>query len=165
MLLLLLLLLSIILGCSADPPFVFSSLQALRMFWSERQENADWAISWCPWDWETDPPKVGSTSYTWSSNIYMIWPYKWVTGVISQLQPYLWLVGAPFAVFFFEVFVTPLRWQTNSWDLEVVGRFYECRLVWTLFPGTLNNQLLMDVWWNNNFLCNDLESSNWNNHI
>ena len=22
----------------------------------------------------------------------------------------------------------------------------------------------MDVWWNNHFLCNDLESSNWNNH-
>ena len=30
-------------------------------------------------------------------------------------------------------------------------------------PGTLNNHLLMD-WWNNHFLCNDLESSNWNNH-
>ena len=23
---------------------------------------------------------------------------------------------------------------------------------------------LMDVWWNNNFSCNDLESSSWNNH-
>ena len=28
-------------------------------------------------------------------------------------------------------------------------------------PGTLNNHILMDVWWNNNFLCNDWESSNW----
>jgi len=31
-------------------------------------------------------------------------------------------------------------------------------------PGTLNNHFLMDVWWNNHSLCNDLESSNWNNH-
>ena len=31
-------------------------------------------------------------------------------------------------------------------------------------PGTLNNHFLMDVWWNNHFLCNDLESSSWNNH-
>ena len=31
-------------------------------------------------------------------------------------------------------------------------------------PGTLNNHFLMDVWWNNHFVCNDLESSNWNNH-
>ena len=29
-------------------------------------------------------------------------------------------------------------------------------------PGTLNNHLLVDVWWNNHFLCRDLESSNWN---
>ena len=32
-------------------------------------------------------------------------------------------------------------------------------------PGTPNNQFLMDVWWNNHFLCKDLESSNWNNHL
>ena len=31
-------------------------------------------------------------------------------------------------------------------------------------PGTLNNNFLMDVWWNNHLLCNDLEASNWNNH-
>ena len=31
-------------------------------------------------------------------------------------------------------------------------------------PGTLNNHFFMDVWWNNHFLCRDLESSNWNNH-
>ena len=31
-------------------------------------------------------------------------------------------------------------------------------------PGTLNNHFLMDVWWNSHFLCNDLESSSWNNH-
>ena len=31
-------------------------------------------------------------------------------------------------------------------------------------PGTLNNHFLIDVWWNNHFLCNDLESSSWNNH-
>ena len=27
-------------------------------------------------------------------------------------------------------------------------------------PGTLNNQFLMDVWFNNNFPCKDFESSN-----
>ena len=32
-------------------------------------------------------------------------------------------------------------------------------------PGTLNNHFLLDVWWNNHFSCNDLESSNWNNHL
>ena len=31
-------------------------------------------------------------------------------------------------------------------------------------PGTLNNHVFMDVWWNNHFLYKDLESSNWNNH-
>ena len=31
-------------------------------------------------------------------------------------------------------------------------------------PGTLNNHFLMDLWWNSHFLCNDLESSSWNNH-
>ncbi len=34
-----------------------------------------------------------------------------------------------------------------------------------LVPGTPNNQLKMDVWWNNHFLCKDWESSNWNNHL
>ena len=29
----------------------------------------------------------------------------------------------------------------------------------TDLPGTINNHLLVDVWWNNHFLCNDLESS------
>ena len=37
-------------------------------------------------------------------------------------------------------------------------------MVAKFLPGTLNNNLLMDVWWNNHFLCNDLEASNWNNH-
>ncbi len=32
-------------------------------------------------------------------------------------------------------------------------------------PGTPNNRLKMDVWWNNHFLCKDWESSNWNNHL
>ena len=32
-------------------------------------------------------------------------------------------------------------------------------------PGTPNNHFKMDVWWNNHFLCKDLESSNWNNHL
>ena len=36
--------------------------------------------------------------------------------------------------------------------------------IWTAQPGTLNNHCLTDVWWNNHFLCSDLESSNWNNH-
>ena len=31
-------------------------------------------------------------------------------------------------------------------------------------PGTLNNHFLMGVWWNNHFLCNDMESSSWNSH-
>ena len=31
--------------------------------------------------------------------------------------------------------------------------------------GTPNNQFKLDVWWNNHFLCNDWESSNWNNHF
>ena len=31
-------------------------------------------------------------------------------------------------------------------------------------PGTPNNRLQIDVWWNNHFLCKDWESSNWNNH-
>lgn len=30
------------------------------------------------------------------------------------------------------------------------------------FPGTLNNNFLLDVCWSNHFLCKDLESSNWN---
>ena len=30
---------------------------------------------------------------------------------------------------------------------------------------TLNNHVLIDVWWNHQFLCNDLESSNWNIHL
>ena len=30
--------------------------------------------------------------------------------------------------------------------------------------GTLNHHFLVDVWWNNHFLWNDLESSSWNNH-
>ena len=34
----------------------------------------------------------------------------------------------------------------------------------TYQPGTLNNQFLMDVWWNKPFPCKDFESSNWNNH-
>ena len=29
----------------------------------------------------------------------------------------------------------------------------------------ISNQFEMDVWWNNNFLYKDLESSNWNNHL
>ena len=34
---------------------------------------------------------------------------------------------------------------------------------WILYiPGTPNNQFKMDVWWNNRFLCNNLESSCWN---
>ena len=37
-----------------------------------------------------------------------------------------------------------------------------CRL--RHLPGTLNNHFFMDLWWNNRFLCSDLESSNWNNH-
>ena len=28
-------------------------------------------------------------------------------------------------------------------------------------PGTLNNEFLMDVWWNNGFTSKGLESSNW----
>ena len=36
---------------------------------------------------------------------------------------------------------------------------------WKDDPGTLNNHLWMDVWWNNHFLRKDLESSNWNNHF
>ena len=32
-------------------------------------------------------------------------------------------------------------------------------------PGTPNSQFKMDVLWNNHFLCKDLESSNWNNHL
>ena len=32
--------------------------------------------------------------------------------------------------------------------------------VWYYTPGTLNNYLLMDVWWNNHFPSNELESSN-----
>ena len=38
---------------------------------------------------------------------------------------------------------------------------------WTICvcpPGIPTNQFKVDVWWNNHFLCKDLESSNWNNH-
>ena len=35
---------------------------------------------------------------------------------------------------------------------------------WWVDPGTLNTHFLMEVWWNNHSLCNDLESSTWNNH-
>ena len=37
-------------------------------------------------------------------------------------------------------------------------------MVAKFLPGTLNNNILMDVLWNNHILCNDLEASNWNNH-
>ncbi len=41
-----------------------------------------------------------------------------------------------------------LKW--HMWSVEHV-------------PGTPNNHLKMDVWWNNNFLCKDWQSSKWNN--
>lgn len=43
-----------------------------------------------------------------------------------------------------------------------VGIMKSCRYY---VPGTLNNEFFkwMDVWWNNHFLCSNLESSNWTN--
>ena len=32
-------------------------------------------------------------------------------------------------------------------------------------PGTPTKQFKMNVWWNKYFLCKDLESSNWHNHL
>ena len=56
----------------------------------------------------------------------------------------------------------------GPWNLDpslkkqCFGMFYENQVY--ILPGTLNNHFSMDVWWNNHFLCNDLESSSWNNH-
>ena len=49
----------------------------------------------------------------------------------------------------------------QEWRLIFLGffRFGDPEFI----PGTLNNEFSMDVWWNNQFSYNDLESSNWNN--
>ena len=44
-----------------------------------------------------------------------------------------------------------------------VGRFILKKT--SCMPGTPNNHFFWDVWWNNHFLCNCLESSNWNKHF
>jgi len=54
-----------------------------------------------------------------------------------------------------------------SWDISSTASSWgqkvkRIMMIWCV-PGTLNNHFLMDVWWNNQFLCNDLESSSWNN--
>ena len=38
---------------------------------------------------------------------------------------------------------------------------YTHRQLGWFVPGTPNNHFLLDVWWNNHFLCKELESSNW----
>ena len=49
---------------------------------------------------------------------------------------------------FYTSLFTPLFYSRNNKNLLV----------------PLNNHFLMDVWWNNHVLCNDLESSNWSKH-
>ena len=68
-------------------------------------------------------------------------------------------------------FVSPRYVRPNArrrllMELLLARRIFDgMRVGWWLLSncGTLNNHFLMDVWWNNHFLCKGLKSSNWNN--
>ena len=51
--------------------------------------------------------------------------------------------------------------ETYGWCLNFKALAPRKRIPWNPKQPVLN----MDVWWNNKFSCNDLDSSNWNNHF
>ena len=58
-------------------------------------------------------------------------------------------------------FLMEKDWRCIDVAINVLGIVNTYRYI----PGTRNNQFKVDVWWNNHFLCTELESSNWNNNF
>ena len=54
-----------------------------------------------------------------------------------------------------------LNVRPEDFQFETLSDVLKPPTIYTRYP---KQPFWMDVWWNNHFLCNDLESSSWNNH-
>ena len=63
----------------------------------------------------------------------------------------------------------PFPWR--RWTSQPQKHFFKKKRpskgsrIFLVVPGTLNNNFLMDFWWNKHFPSKGLESSNWTNHF